>query len=157
MNFHIHSCLFAGEVQSVHLRTYIRICLRRVLVVHPSQCSQLVPSALVLFHFVSPFCFTFVLFSPLFFLLYFSSDLLLQAWHTNRTQTAEATVVVCVSDVNEPPRWPRSLYVTSVSERPHIETEIYHLVAEDDDSGSLVSQMNIQHLHIRKHLTHYSP
>lgn len=97
------------------------------------------------------------LFSPLFFLLYFSSDLLLQAWHTDPTQTAEATVVVCVSDVNEPPRWPRSLYVTSVSERPHVETEIYHLVAEDDDSGSLVSQMNIQHLHIRKHLTHYSP
>ena len=61
MNFHINSHLFAGEVQSVHLGTYIHICFRRVgLVVHPPQCSQLVPSALVLFHFVSPFCFTFV-------------------------------------------------------------------------------------------------
>lgn len=73
----------------------------------------------------------------------FSSDLPLQAWHTVRTQTAEATVVVCVSDVNEPPRWPRSLYVTSVSERPQVDTEIHHLIAVDDDSGSLVSQLHI--------------
>lgn len=73
----------------------------------------------------------------------FSSDLPLQAWHTDRTQTAEATVVVCVSDVNEPPRWPRSLYITSVSERPQVDTEIYHLIAVDDDSGSLVSQLHI--------------
>lgn len=69
----------------------------------------------------------------------FYSDLSLQAWHTDPTQTAEATVVVCVSDVNEPPRWPRSLYVTSVSERPQVDTEIHHLIAVDDDSGSLVS------------------
>ena len=76
-----------------------------------------------------------------------SSDFPLQAWHIDRTQSAEATVVVCVNDVNEPPRWPRSLYVTTVSERPHVETEILHLLAVDDDSGSLVSQLNIQHLH----------
>jgi hypothetical protein len=58
-----------------------------------------------------------------------------QAYLTQPMQFTEATVLVFVNDVNEPPHWSQSLYITYLSERAEVGDTIYHLTAQDNDIG----------------------